>query len=796
MSIESMTLGVRGVGGQTVSPLTVTAGDGDVSLFCRGVSLYSSTVGVPAYLTVNPSATGEVIVILSEGQIFASAGPTAAMDIGFGETELRNMSVRGTDAVTVSLSGPSLFTASDSFIGVEGPGGNPLITHTGTGPEGEVNLISCIISPANTTDDIVQATSATTSVALRSAVVTQFGYTGQIVVNGGPVFSNFATSVDGAAVGVVGAGFEIRLQNSSQVQHDSTTVIGSQPLVAAMDDLVFDTTQVSGTVFGPGPFALGDDATIVVDATSPLTLTLPAISSRPRGKTYRIVVSSGSSNIEINPTGADTVDGNPSLTFTPGGPNASIALQSQSATDDWLLIQADPTAGAGSTIPVDTLTYVNPLNGNDGTGLAGDIAFPFQTVKAAVDASVSSLGSGSGNIGVVVSPGLYDENVIVDFGLSSGMRLGIFGEAGAVNIRNIEVSGPSTGGLGDQELFISDLCIGSRDLALTKPPLLIEEGSSPLNISMNNVNCFVGNGDVNVIQVGNGSGSGNIAISAEGGGAFAVDNVFGVSSSAIRLNAGTFRSNGFDLRGRDAPTLLLTDGTSYNDQGSLISQIDSASPLIQMTDPEISLNLNNTQLLPSSGSNIIESDSDTHEVTLNDVEVQLVGSTGIVNMFGGGIVNVTSAHIAQTGPLPIVGATTVNLDHDGTQVGYRSTTVLGNRDMSDAMTEVVQGVVQISPVFTGGNLALAPEESVLLVDNPVTPASISLPPRSSVPDGKTIRVVNSSSAGSSGITLSSSGADTINGAASVAVAAGTNDYVEVIAEAGAATSWRIIGVRP
>jgi len=804
LSIESLTLGTRVGGGQTVAPLTLVGDNGNLEVETRGVNMNSSTPNIPPFQTLNAAATGNLDAVMGESILRATASPAAAVEMAFGDVEFRDITLRGLDTTQVLITGPCNFTGSDVVLLADGAGGNPLIAHSG--PSGQINFVSSFCQPSSTTDDFIQVSSPATSVVLRSCIVGSNGYTGQVLLSGGPVFYNFVSSVDGNPVPIVGAGFETRFQNSSQVQHNSTTVIGTQPVDQAMDDLLFGTTQIGAPIVGPGTFALGDDSTILVDTGAAVTLTLPAITTRPRGKAYRIVdATGGGTPVTINPTGADTVNGGASLTFTPGGANASIVLQSESASTNWALTQADPTTGGGggSTIPVDRITYVNQLNGNDATGVAGDIAFPFQTVQAAVNAAIATLGFSAGNLGIVVSPGSYLEDVDIDYTLSSGMYLGIYGDGHAVKIRSINVIGPNipVGSPFFQELFIGDLCIGFPEGAgfSSRPALQVREGLAPLNVVLSNVGCFVANGNEDVVVIGPAS-TGGVTVEAVGGGAFANDNINAVTGRALVMDTGTFRGTGFNLQSRNAPAVEITGAAIYNDQGSRIAQVlgVGTDPLIRTTATTLHLiSLNNTQLVPTTTTvDVIETNDINADITLNDVQVQLIGSSGNINMTSGGIVNVTSAYVSQTGPCPIIGATVVNLDHQGSQVGYSSSTVLGDRDMTDAVTQVVQGVSDTVARLTGGGAFAAGPEEVILVAEGASPTTITLPLRSTVVDGKKYRVVDALPAGSAGITIAASGADTINGGATFVMTTGPNNYVEVIAEVGAPSAWTIIGIRP
>lgn len=783
VSISLMSLGERAAGGQTVAPLRVVGGTGLVLVETQDTNFFSSTPGIPPVQTANAAATGVLSLRLGEGQALCTntASPAAAMVLEYGEVFVRGFDAQAVDASAVDITGPAVFTGYDLVARTVGVGGNPIISHTGV--TGQVNLISSVVVPALTTDDVMVATNPGVSCATRSFIVGAAPYTGQIVLGGGPIFYNFMADTGGTAITVVGAGSETLLQNTSQVQHDSPTALGGQPALNALDDVFFGTTQVSAPIVGPGTFALGDDATILVDTGAAVTLTLPAVTSRPRGKAYRIVdVTGGGSSITINPTGGDTVDGGGSLVFTPAGANASIVLQSESAATNWALTQADPTGGSGAAIPLDRVAFVNQLNGNDGTAVFGDIALPYQTVQAAVTDAVNS---GFDRAGLIIGPGEYAEDVVVPAS-TINMDLGITASSGpgSVAVRGMQINAPGAGitmtvgiesmqfgdSSGAQAQFPLDIRGAAGDLFVTVYDTLVLSSTSFIDPYFQQLS-------TGILQVRTFDSS-------------FVTTTGAVDTAAVTVDGGLFYAENATIRGGGFFSTIqsFVGNTDMELKNSEITRtFDPSIPIFDISTPGRIL-VSDSRIIPVAANNqLMSSNNAGMDVTMRNVLLEVTGYTSNISMAPGSTFSAQGLTTADGAAIPVLNAVQVPLEQSS-QVRFTSAGVLGTTTVEAAITALSEGQSEISaPIVGPGTFALGGDETVL-VDTGAA-VTLTLPAITATNRGKKYRIVDVTNGGNN-ITINPTGADTVDGGATFTLPAGLNASAMLQAET-ALTNWAV-----
>lgn len=486
----------------------------------------------------------------------------------------------------------------------------------------------------------------------------------------------------------------------------------------------------------------------------------------------------------------------------PDGRDADVSAQGRAAlrfdgSANQLELSIDGGAyaaiGGGASPSLSYVAWVNQRSGNDGTAQVGNFDLPYATVQAAVTAA---LATGQADISVGILPGAYAENVTVP-APALQTDFSIFGVGSGVQLDSIAFNAPGAGI--SNNWSIQDLILGRQSGGgQTASPLNVAASDGNLRLLCNSVVGFCSTANTDVVRVTNAAALGFVEL-------YMYDSlfecVFGSPTGGRGLFAesGNIVSHNCTFRGNGQATIQLGGFCNFIDYQSVLLQgtVAPAAPLIFVPSPTIGIvYLNSTSIQTAGNNDIIFADSANAQFVINDClnpalaysgQAVVLNADTLVSWFkdGGG----NDIPINSTGGTLqfLVGSN--RIDFDG------SSFVTGNTTVEDAVSDLLRGVGQTQARLTGGGAFAAGDNQLLLVDEGAVPTTIALPARSTVTDGRRIRVVDATTGGSAGITIAPNGADTINGGASTTVAVGLNNYTEVVAEAGT-TNWQICGVRP
>lgn len=449
--------------------------------------------------------------------------------------------------------------------------------------------------------------------------------------------------------------------------------------------------------------------------------------------------------------------------------------------------------GGGAAAALSYAAWVDQRSGNDGTAVVGNISLPFATVQAAVNAVIALANP---QASILILPGDYQEDVVVP-GAFSDVEIGFAGVSGASNIRSLTLNAPAAVAARAQ-FTLNELTLGTRvGGGQTVAPLVIVNDAGNTDVYATQLQVFTSTPNIDLIRTENAAAFGFLVLQLNGGQVFAQAGA--TNSRALFLQAGTLLTNDVLFFSQTASCVEFDGFVALFDIGSVFQQsIGSVPPLVTCTPTAIPfVNVYGTSLQLPTVNTVFDLPSPVTNVNLN---------SGVIQSFvhsGAGIITPGTAslnYITDLGGnrLSVSALSGVNELQGAELVAYDSTTNVlpAGLTATEGIDRAIQGVSDTVPRVTGGGATLAGTEEIILVDEPAVATTILLPLRSTVDDGKKYRIVDATPAGSAGLTVASSGADTINGGPSVVVTSGQNNYVEVMAEAGAATSWVVVGLRP
>jgi len=452
-----------------------------------------------------------------------------------------------------------------------------------------------------------------------------------------------------------------------------------------------------------------------------------------------------------------------------------------------------PVGTGGATAALSYAAWVDERSGNDGTAVVGNINLPFLTVQAAVNAVIAL---GNPDASILILPGNYQEDVVVPAAFAD-IQIGFSGVSGASNIRSITLNAPAAPAVRAQ-FTLNELTLGNRvGGGQTVAPLVIVNGDGDTDVFATQLQLFTSTPNIDLVRTENNTAFGLLTVQFNGGQALATPG--SANSRALFLEAGTILTNDFLTFSQTASAIEIDGFVALFDVGSVYQQsLGSVSPLITCSLTSFAfVNLFGTSLQLPTANTVIDLPSPGASVNLNGGVVQSFVHAGAgIATPGTAAVNYISDLAGNR--LSVSALSGLGLLQGAELVAFDSTTNVlpAGLTATEGIDRAIQGVSDTVARITGGGAVAAGSEEIILVDEPALATTILLPLRSTVDEGKKYRVVDATPAGAAGITVAASGADTINGGPSTVVTSGQNNYVEVMAEAGAATSWVIVGIRP
>lgn len=339
VTLSDLTLGQRSGGGQTVNPLRINASNGDAFISLNRVDALSSTAALDAISMNNSGATGTVVVEATNGTATTTAGPSSALFIETGRFLGFQFDMEGVSASTVNIAGNNVVSLANTALFQSSAPGIPIISHVGS--SGSVVLFNVGLTLSDLFNNIFFAAQPGVQfTSISSTVFTPF-FIGAVQMGGGPVAYNFLGTITGFPVVILGAGSLVYFQGALDVGFNSVSTV-----LQGFADNVQSTTvfllsgvnEVANRVVGPTTLTPLDNVyTYTIDTSQPVTINLPAISSLPRGKSWKFVdVTNGGSNVLINAAAGDTVDGAVSVTLF-SGLNSMLEITSERNVLNWAI---------------------------------------------------------------------------------------------------------------------------------------------------------------------------------------------------------------------------------------------------------------------------------------------------------------------------------------------------------------------------------------------------------------------------------------------------------------------------
>jgi len=323
--MSSLSLG-SDAGGQTVPPITLQApNNGTLRARLDNVIATSSTPGIDVFQQTNNF--GVVTCEANNSTLTATDAATGsrAAFINSGALVANNCTLRGFSANTVLVEAAGTFTMSGGFLDQGGLfGGFTTLQSNGTGA---VVLTNIRASPAGFFDDVIAASNSLANFTVLGLLVIDGFYFGNAFMSGNVFAYSFLANTAGTPIPIITA-LQVRLQRAEQVGA-SVGTLGNTTVNAALDNILVGVTNINNRINGPAVFAPTTQRTLPCNTTGGVvTFNLPTINAFPRGKTFRFVHAvPGASDIVINSSGADTIDGGASFNL-PAGANNYVEIQS------------------------------------------------------------------------------------------------------------------------------------------------------------------------------------------------------------------------------------------------------------------------------------------------------------------------------------------------------------------------------------------------------------------------------------------------------------------------------------
>lgn len=345
-TVTDLTLGNRVGGGQTVSPLVVAVGDGDIDVFCTQVQAFCSTSNVDLIRTENPSALGFLTLQLNGGQ--AIAGPAASncrtLFLQSGNVLMNGVQCSSNNAPAVEIDGFAvLLDVGSSFL--QAGGSSPLFTCSPTSlPFLNFFGTTFQLFALNT---VVDLPTPVANVNMNCGTVQSFVHTGAGINTPGQTAINYLTDLGGNRLSVTSLAGVSLLQGAELVAFDSTTVLGSGLTAAnGIDQAIQGVSETIPRITGGGTILAGDEEIILVDESAAATsVFLPLRANVTNGKKYRIVDATpgGSAGITVGASGGNTINNaGPSVVVATGQNNYVEVMAEVGAPNNWQIVGIRP----------------------------------------------------------------------------------------------------------------------------------------------------------------------------------------------------------------------------------------------------------------------------------------------------------------------------------------------------------------------------------------------------------------------------------------------------------------------
>lgn len=462
-------------------------------------------------------------------------------------------------------------------------------------------------------------------------------------------------------------------------------------------------------------------------------------------------------------------------------------------------------ATSPALVPVGRTAFVDQVTGDDATGLVGQATRPFATVQAAVTAAYAYAVTNTAPVAVVLAPGDYAEDVTTP-SVAASVRCSFIG-AGTEDsqIRSLELTAPAAPASNEHHTELMQVGLGFLAGQTREPLRMVENGAgttqtvvlraidveaedssgrfavvSDYPTPTGQLFVFVNTCSINLdVTVGSLTGVGGIQAQH---GSWDVEGtrVQAEANPAIQVDGDadlTFRVGQIWRGGATAgPTVLSTTTSTVTVfDGGVIADGANADAFIRVTDAAAQLQLLGDVLLVG-GATPTEIDFTAPAVFAYMNIVALLPTPHFPVVAGAGF----ELLISRARSLAYAPAT--------------PPTLLTSGNVQDALTSLVRGRWDGRAELGAGDVpyVMAPTDRVVPVDTAAiaAPSSVTLPPIASVGAGKCVLVYDATGdAAANPITVSASGGETVNGAASIALGA---DRASRVIWAQTPTRWAVV----
>jgi hypothetical protein len=318
-------------------------------------------------------------------------------------------------------------------------------------------------------------------------------------------------------------------------------------------------------------------------------------------------------NVDADPSVAPgVVAGIGSLAIAPNG---VIYNKSGVLDTSWGVLS---TPSAVVSIPDRYVAYVNK-SGNDGTALVNDIAKPFLTVQAAINAAVAAGYVNSANrCNIFISPGIYTENLTLASSVnlvSSSSQMDV-----TVRIEGEHVYAPVSGSIADNTVNLIGLYLSNGSASPLANPVLSLGGTVPCRVRLldTSVDMSAAASTSNAVVVNNS----NAVLYVSCNLTMAKIERRGAAADSVQVISGTFSSFGCDVAAGTGRAIDIAGGTCTFAYGTLSS---SGSEVVRCTGVSTVLNVATAAITNSlANQNGINNNGST--VTLGQVLFNVTGT--------------------------------------------------------------------------------------------------------------------------------------------------------------------------
>lgn len=446
-----------------------------------------------------------------------------------------------------------------------------------------------------------------------------------------------------------------------------------------------------------------------------------------------------------------------------------------------------------SSVSWDSTAFVMPGSGSDVTGTVGRLDLPFATVQAAVDA-VYAVG---GDVGVVLTPGDYAEDVVTPAS-ATAVNMVLQG-ASPVNtrLRSLELSAPSAGGV-EHLTEVLMITLGGIGPQVKSPLLLSEDAGDQFVLVFDSEVQLVTDG-LDAITVAYPTATGALQlrmIHADINRSFDASTAL-VDAGGIEADHGRIEANFLLVQSKGRPCLDLSGDAEFatnimfaNTYGPADIAVRSSSTLDLIIIQAIISNE------PTNPSDFIVVSS-AASVQLQD-SVSFGGGTGAggITLGGGLLLYEAIRAFASPGLFPtLVGVGLELLVGIARSLGWDpSTTVAVATNQQALNEEIIRGRFEVrgAPVVGAGPHAVLTTDNYVGADTAATaaPMTITLPAIATVGLGREYVIGDETGAAASfPITVSPSGGDTIDTAVSDTISV---DFQARTYRAVSGSNWKII----